>query len=430
MTRHFLNTPSLAMIGIASKLAPTKDISQSVEIPIGPCHRWHVSSLPLIVHLDADAFFVSCELSMKPELRGTKCAVGGRERGIISSASYEARACGVYTPMPTKLALKVCPDLILLPHTSGIYSKKSREMFDLCETLTPVVQRNSIDEGYLDLGPCGFKTVVEIETRVRALQRRIWDDLQIPTSFGIAGNKLVAAIASKANKPKGFTVVRPGAEASYLAPLKISVIPGVGRKSEERLAAAGIRLVGDLFTRSDHELQALFGNGWLEMLAMARGEDDREVHTEHEDAKSYSTQETFGHDISDFAEIERIAKRMIDELMPAIRADGKRVKTMTVKVRYPGMENSTAGRSLTDATDLEAPFYALVAPLLRAAWTKRRPLRLVSVRFSSVAGKGAQLEMFTQTEEKKRRLAAVLDKLNAGGGKGAVRHGHQIRRTN
>ena len=382
--------------------------------------------LPLIVHLDADAFFVSCELSMKPELRGTKCAVGGRERGIISSASYEARACGVYTPMPTKLALKVCPDLILLPHTSGIYSKKSREMFDLCETLTPIVQRNSIDEGYLDLGPCGFKTAAEIEQRVRALQQRIWDDLQIPSSFGIAANKLVAGIASKANKPKGFTVVPPGGEAGYLAPLKISVIPGVGRKSEERLAAVGIRLVSDLFTRSERELQELFGTGWPEMLVMARGEDDREVHTEHADAKSYSTQETFGHDIGDFAEIERIAKRMIDELMPAIRTDAKRVKTMTVKVRYPGMENSTAGRSLAEATDLEAPFYALVGPLLKAAWTKRRPLRLVSVRFSSVEEKGAQLEMFAQTDDKKRRLAAVLDKLNARGGKGIVRHGHQL----
>jgi DNA polymerase-4 len=385
-----------------------------------------VPQLPTIVHLDADAFFVSCELSMRPELRGTKCAVGGRERGIISSASYEARACGVYTPMPTKLALKVCPDLILLPHTAGIYSKKSQEMFDLCETLTPVVQRNSIDEGYLDVGPCGFKSATEIERRVRALQQRIWDDLQIPTSFGIAANKLVSAIASKANKPKGFTVVVPGDEAAYLAPLKISVLPGVGTKSTERLQQAGIRLVCDLFTRSEAELKALFGSGWQEMLTMARGEDDREVHTEHEDAKSYSTQETFGRDISDFAEIERIAKRMIDELMPAIRADGKRVKTMTVKVRYPGMENSTAGRSLPEATDLEAPFYPLVTTLIRAAWAKRRPLRLVSVRFSSVEEQGAQLEMFAQTDEKKRRLAAVLDKLNQKGKKGAVCHGHQL----
>ncbi len=385
-----------------------------------------VSALPLIAHLDADAFFVSCELSLRPELRGTKCAVGGRERGIISSASYEARACGVYTPMPTKQALKVCPDLILLPHTAGIYSRKSREMFDLCETLTPYVQRNSIDEGYMDLGPCGFKTSAQVEQRVRALQARIWDELQIPTSFGIAANKLVSAIASKARKPRGFTVVAPGDEAAFLAPLKISVLPGVGVKSTERLEQAGIRLVSDLFARSEAELEHLFGGGWEEMLAMARGEDDRPVETEHEDAKSYSTQETFGHDIRDFAEIERIAKRMIDELMPAIRADGKRVKTMTVKVRYPGMENSTAGRSLAEATDLEAPFYALVTPLLKAAWTQRRPLRLVSVRFSSVEGQGAQLEMFAQNEEKKRRLAAVLDKLNEKGRKGVVRHGHQL----
>ncbi|MBI3884795.1 MAG: DNA polymerase IV [Opitutae bacterium] len=382
--------------------------------------------MPTIVHLDADAFFVSCELALKPELRGTKCAVGGRERGIISSASYEARACGVYTPMPTKLALKVCPDLVMLPHTSGLYSKVSRQMFDLCETLTPVVQRNSIDEGYLDLAPCGFKTAAEIERRVRAVQQRIWDELQLTVSVGVAANKLVAAIASKAHKPRGFTVVAPGAEAAFLAPLKIGVLPGVGAKTEAALIERGVRLVGDVVGRSESELKSLFGSGWEEMLRMARGEDDREVYTEHEDAKSYSTQETFGHDIGDFAEIERIAKRMIDELLPAIRADGKRVKTMTVKVRYPGMEDSSSGRSLAAATDLEAPFYPLVPLLLKAAWTKRRPLRLVSVRFSGVEESGSQLEMFAQSDEKKRRLAAVLDKLNARGRKDAVRHGHQL----
>jgi DNA polymerase-4 len=381
--------------------------------------------LPTIVHLDADAFFVSCELSVHPELRGTKCAVGGRERGIISSASYEARACGVYTPMPTKLALKICPDLILLPHTAGIYSRKSREMFDLCETLTPVVQRNSIDEGYLDLGPCGFRTMEEIEHRVRTLQQKMWDDLQIPASFGIAANKLVAAIASKARKPRGFTVVPPGQEAAFLAPLKVSVLPGIGAKSTERLEQGGIRLVSDLFARSEAELRRLLGSGWRELLAMARGEDDRPVHVDHEEARSYSVQETFAHDIGDFAEIERIAKRMIDELMPAIRADGKCVRTMTVKVRYPGMENSTAGRSLAAATDLEAPFYPLVGPLLKQAWSKRRPLRLVSVRFSGVEAPGAQLEMFAQADERKRRLAAVMDRLNARGSKGVV-HGHQL----
>jgi DNA polymerase-4 len=382
--------------------------------------------LPTIVHLDADAFFVSVEQALDPTLRGKKVAVGGRERGIIASASYEARACGVYTPMPTKLALKVCPDLILVSHGHGQYGPYSRRMFDLCETLTPVVQRNSIDEGYLDLAPCGFRTAAEIETRVRAVQQRIWGELQITASFGVAANKLVAAIASKAHKPRGFTVVPPGTEAEFLAPLPIGVIPGVGKKSEARLEAAGIRRVGDLFARTEPELRALFGDGWAEVLAMARGEDDREVETAEEDAKSYSTQETFGRDIADPAEIERIAKRMIDELMPKIRADGKRARTMTVKVRYPGMEDSSTGRSLAEASDLEAPFYPLVQPLLRAAWTKRRPLRLVSVRFSGVEGKGSQLEMFGQADEKKRRLAAVLDRLNDRGKKEVVRHGHQL----
>src|SRR3954471_22031951 len=192
-------------------------------------------ALPTIVHLDADAFFVSCELALKPELRGTKCAVGGRERGIISSASYEARACGVYTPMPTKAALRVCPDLILLPHTAGIYGKKSREVFDLCETLTPLVQRNSIDEGYLDLGPCGFTTTGELELKVRALQEKLWHELQVPVSFGLASNKLVAQIASKLRKPRGFVVIAPGNEAQFLAPLPIGKLPGIGPKTESSL---------------------------------------------------------------------------------------------------------------------------------------------------------------------------------------------------
>lgn len=382
-------------------------------------------SLPTIVHLDADAFFVSCELALRPDLRGKKTAVGGRERGIISSASYEARACGVYTPMPTKLALRVCPDLIMLPHTSGLYGKVSRQMFDLCETLTPLVQRNSIDEGYLDIGPCGFRDVEEITRRVRALQQRITAELQITCSFGVATNKLVSAIASKARKPRGFTVVPAGEEASFLAPLSIGVLPGIGKKTEEKLKAAGLHLVRDILRLTDDERGAHFGNFADEILRMARGEDDRPVHTDHEDAKSYSQQETFGHDIADFAEIERIAKRMIDDLMPAIRADGKRAKTLTVKVRYPGMEDSSSGRSLPEATDLEAPFYTLVAPLLRAAWTKRRPLRLVAVRFSGIEEPAPQLEMFAQTDEKKRRLAAVLDKLNTGKTP-TVKRGHQL----
>lgn len=378
------------------------------------------------MHLDADAFFVSCEQALKPELRGTKCAVGGRERGIISSASYEARACGVYTPMPTMRALKVCPDLILIRHTSGLYGKVSHRMFDLCETVTPLVQRNSVDEGYLDLGPCGFKTAEAIEAAMRDLQRRIWDELRIPVSIGIATNKLVAQIASKLRKPRGFVSVPPGEEAAFLAPLPVGKLPGVGVKTEPVLQRQGLNTVGDILRRSEEELKRIFGRGWREMVAMARGEDDRPVDTAEEDAKSYSQQETFATDIHDASEIERIAKRMIDELMPKIRQDGKQVRTMTLKVRYPDFTQETHARTLERATDLEAPFYPLVSPLLRAAWRTRLPLRLVSVRFSGVEDGSDQLEMFAQAEEKRRRLAHVLDRLNQGGKAEVVRHGHQL----
>ncbi len=383
--------------------------------------------LPTIVHLDADAFFVSVEQAFDPSLRGKKVAVGGGERGIISSASYEARACGVYTPMPSSRAIQVCPDLILVRHTGGRYGDYSRKLFDLCETVTPLVERKSIDEGYLDVGPCGFRTLAEVEKAIRALQERIWTSLQITVSFGLAHNKLVSAIASKLRKPRGFVVVSPGGEAEFLAPLGIGKLPGVGPKTEESLKAKGIVLVGDILRRSDDQLQSIFGEGWRAMVAMARGEDDRPVETEHEDAKSYSQQETFGEDISDFATIERIAKGMIDDLMPGIRADGKRVRTLTVKVRYPNFEQASAGHSLTEGSDLETSFYGWVAPLLKAAWTKRKPLRLVSVRFSTVDERPQQLQMFGEGEEKRERLARVVDQLRAKQGGSSVVRGAQIR---
>ena len=368
--------------------------------------------LPTIVHLDADAFFVSVEQVFRPELRGTKCAVGGQQRGIISSASYEARACGVYTPMPTVTARRVCPDLIMIPHTPGAYSNWSRKMFDLCETLTPVVQRNSIDEGYLDLGPCGFKSEVEVEAAVHDLQARIQRELQITVSMGLAANRLTAQIASKLRKPRGFVIVPPGTEAAFLAPLSIGKLPGVGPKTEAMLVAAGLRTVQELLDASDERLRPLLGDELAGWRAMARGEDDRPIETEHEDAKSYSQQRTFGSNLAEFDEVERIAKAMVDELLPAIRRDGKRVRTMTLKVRYPDFSQESHGRSLAAATDLEKPFYPMVGELLRAAWRKSRPLRLVSVRFSGVEEAPAQFEMFTEANERRRRLAGVVDALN------------------
>jgi DNA polymerase-4 len=331
--------------------------------------------------------------------------------------------------MPTATALRVCPDLIMIPHTPGAYSDYSRRMFDLCETLTPVVQRNSIDEGYLDLGPCGLGTAAEVEAAVHGLQEKIHRELQITVSMGLAANRLTAQIASKLHKPRGFTVVPPGTEAAFLAPLPVGKLPGIGPKTEAALVAAGIRTVQDLLDASDAQLRPLLGSDLEGWRAAARGEDDRPVATESEDAKSYGQQQTFGTNLSDFEEVERIAKGMVDELMPAIRRDGKRVRTMTVRVRYPDFSHESHGRSLAEATDLERPFYPLVGELLRAAWRKRVPLRLVGVKFSGVEDRPAQLEMFAESGEKRRRLAGVLDALNGRKDGPAVRPAVQLRRT-
>ncbi len=385
-------------------------------------------TLPTIVHLDADAFFVSVEQVLNPSLRGKKVAVGGRDRGIISSASYEARACGVYTPMPTSQALRVCPGLILISGGHGRYAEFSKKLFDICESVTPFVERRSIDEGFLDLKYCGFKTTQEVETSMRALQARIMRELGISVTFGLATNKLVAAIASKQNKPRGFTLVPPGDEQKFLAPLPASVIPGVGKKTEVLLKANGIERVSDFLIHPPEKLRTLLGSACPGFLAAARGEDDSEVVTECDEAKSYSRQETFSKDISDFPEIVRITKGMIDELMACIRADGKRVRTLTVKVRYPGMEDESAGRSLREATDLEAPFYPLVEELLRTAWRqRRRPLRLAAVRFSGIGEESPMLDLFAGDEERKRKLAGVADALNLKTG-GGIKHGHQVKR--
>ena len=387
------------------------------------------SQIATIVHLDADAFFVSVELAKRPELRGKKVAVGGRERGIISSASYEARAAGVYTPMPTQRARRVCPDLILLPH-SGDYSAVSRRMFDLCDTLTPLVQRNSIDEGYLDLTPCGHTTQAAVDGAVRGLQARLWEELQIPVSIGIASNRLVAQIASKLRKPRGFVVVPPGTEAGFLAPLDLSRLPGVGPKTELILRERGLVRIADVFARTDTELASILGDQWRDFVALCRGEDARPVEVDREDARSYSHQETFPADVADRSHVEQVAKGMLDDLMAQVRADRQRVRTLTVKVRYPDFTEASAAHSLPAGTDLESAFYPFITSLLLQAWWKRRPLRLVSVKASGVDVRPEQLEMFAETDARRRRLATVLDRLNADAKRGrapVVQHGHQLR---
>src|SRR5882672_8775808 len=255
-----------------------------------------------IVHLDADAFFAAVEQAADPKLRGKPIAVGGEKRGIIASASYEARRFGVYTPMPTVRARSLCPKLIVLPGDFERYEQFSNWMFGYCYDFTPQVEQTSIDEGYFDLSGTR-KPAAEI---ARTIRRAIGQRLKITVSEGIGTNKLVSAVASKLTKPAAFYEVPPGNEAAFLHSLPNKWLPGVGPKTSVRLNAAGLVEIHQIAATPLSLLELLLGNQASTMLQFANGIDERPLLPTREPQKSFGHQETFAADLTDEDYIEAV----------------------------------------------------------------------------------------------------------------------------
>src|SRR5271154_4074572 len=261
-----------------------------------------------IVHLDADAFFASVEQAADTRLRGKPIAVGGDKRGIIASASYEARKFGVYTPMPTVKARKLCPKLIVLPADYCRYEHFSKWMFSYAYDFTPDVEQTSIDEGYFDLSGTR-KAPAEIALAIR---KAIGQSLKISVSEGIGTNKLVSAVASKLGKPAAFYEVPPGKEAAFLHPLPNKWLPGIGPKTSVRLNAAGLAQIHHVAGTPLSMLELLLGNQAAQILQFSHGIDERPLIPLQEPQKSFSKQETFAADITDEGYIEAVLLRMAD----------------------------------------------------------------------------------------------------------------------
>jgi nucleotidyltransferase/DNA polymerase involved in DNA repair len=241
----------------------------------------------VIIHLDADAFFASVEQAERPELRGIAMAVGGERRGIIASATYEARARGVYTPMASSQARKVCPELVIVHGSFAKYRVYSERMFAFAEAFTPFIERASIDEGYFDLS--SNRRVVPIEA-ARSIQGSIAKELGITVSLGIGANKLIAQIASKLRKPNALVEVPRGTEREFLAPLASHWLPGVGTKLGAQFREVGLRLVRDVAEAPLEFLTQVAGSYAPRLQQYARGIDSRPVECESCDAKSYGMQ--------------------------------------------------------------------------------------------------------------------------------------------
>jgi len=378
------------------------------------------------VHLDADAFYASVEQAANPRLRGIPMAVGGRKRGIIASASYEARACGIYTPMPTKRALQVCPDLIVVPGNYELYEQFSGWIFDACEDLTPWVERSSIDEGYLDFSYTGGICQDTLVKNIQSMDLELNQWLKITLSEGLAVNKLVSSVASKLRKPNGFVVVPSGSEGRFMSALPLRRLPGIGPRTESALQQIGARFIGDLLKVSPERLVPYFGRNTDIFLQMARGLDDRRLVQEKAPGKSFSQQHTFSQDQGDEEQVLRHIKLLVDEQMARIREADKQVRSFSLKIRYADMDESESSYSLDEPTDLEQDFYPRIKPMLTKLWQRRVHLRLISVRFSKVYKAQEQLDLFDQHRFKARKLASAIDRINDSMGKHTVARAYRL----
>src|SRR5208282_4591071 len=380
-----------------------------------------------IVHLDADAFFASVEQASDPKLRGKAVAVGGQKRGIIASASYEARRFGVYTPMPTARAMKLCPKLIVLSGDFERYEQFSNWMFGYCYDFTPDVEQTSIDEGYFDLS-CVRKSPVEIALTIR---KAIGQRLKIVVSEGIGTNKLVSAVASKLTKPAAFNEVPPGQEAAFLHPLLNKWLPGIGPKTSARLDAAGLARISHIAATPLDMLELLLGSQAMSVRQFANGVDERLLVPLREPQKSFGHQETFATDLTDEEYVKAVLRRMADNLFATVREEGRSIRTLTVKARYNDMAEDQASASLREPTDLETDVYGRLHDLLGAAWKRRVSLRLVSLKLSNVYDgrfrSELALEVSAQRQHARERLAAAVDELRNTRGRGVILRGHDFR---
>ena len=270
-----------------------------------------------VLHLDLDAFFCAVEELLNPSLKGKAFAVGGspKSRGVVSSCSYPARLRGVHSAMPMGRALSLCPDLIMVPHRFGVYSETSDKVMDILRDYTPLFQQVSVDEAFLDVSDLPQP----IGAIARDMQQRIDRELRLPCSIGAATNKLVAKVANDFGKsrvrtgqaPRQITIVPPGTEAEFLAPLEVQALWGIGPKTAQRLHSRAVHTIGQLAELPLAELEYFFGKNAVSVQESARGIDNSPVHSGRE-VKSISNEITFTRDTSDLPQL--LAKFQVPRL--------------------------------------------------------------------------------------------------------------------
>jgi DNA polymerase-4 len=361
-----------------------------------------------IVHIDLDSFFVSVERKFHPELIGKPVIIGGSaDRGVVASCSYEARAYGVHSAMPTKQALKLCPHAILVRGSHGLYSEASKEVTEIIHQSVPLYQKTSVDEFYIDY--TGMDRYHDCYKHATELRQKIIRETGLPISFGMSSGKTVSKMATNQAKPNGQLLIPHGKEKEFLAPLSIRKIPMLGEKTCEKLYQYGIEKIGDLQKVDVKFLEAVFGKSGRWIYDKAHGIDDGEI-VHHSERKSISTEHTFHTNIADRNTIETILVSMTEELSSKLRKENKVASCLAIRVRYANFETHTMQEkiALTAAEHILIPG---IKNLLKRAWNQHRPIRLIGVRLSNLCTGSYQINLFEDNEER-IKLYQAMDKIN------------------
>ena len=399
-----------------------------------------------ILLLDLDAFFASVEQLDHPEWRGKPVIVGGDKdkRGVVSTCSYEARKFGVRSAMPSAQAARLCPNAIWTPGNFPRYIELSKQVMKIMTDVSPHLQQVSIDEAFLDISPGRF-----VKDHPVVLANRIREEvskLGISCSIGLGTSKSVAKIASDMDKPNGLTVVFPGREMDFLAPLPIRSMSGVGRQAEKRLREFGIYTLGDMAQADEGLLQGIFGKNSTIMRNRCLGINDSAVLSD-DDVKSVSNEMTFSTDLVERSEIEQSISMLAAKVARRLRRKQLAGYTVSLKVRYTDLTISTVQQTLNHAVDDEHDFTPVLCSLIDSVWQPGTKLRLVGVGVSSFDERPEQLSLFgegqligegqrspafgratnAKRKKPKRSLVEATDKVKDRFGEDAVGYGREMR---
>ena len=379
-----------------------------------------------ILHVDMDAFYASVEQLDDPALRGRPVIVGGRpeQRGVVSAASYEARAFGVHSAMPSVTAHRLCPNGVFLPVRMPRYAELSRDIHAVFEHYTPLVEPLSLDEAYLDVTASRrlFGTGEQIG---RTIKRRIRDEIGLVASVGVATNKFLAKLASDLDKPDGLVVIPPDEAERLLAPLPVSRLWGVGTATQEALARHGITTIGQLQPIAPEVLATWFGRVGTGLADLAHGRDESPVVPDAE-AKSLSAETTFAQDVADVDVLHRWLLDLTDHVARRLRRHRRRARTVQIKIRYGDFRTLTRAQTLAEPTDITDVVWANVRELFdRRIDLSRGAVRLVGVGVSGLGEPGpTQRTLFdTGRHDKLHQVDEAADAIRDKFGDDAVQRG-------